>query len=144
MADRIEINEEALGSVEVTDLKVNNKSQGKEFEKAFYPAVVKVSKMEDLNGTTRYTLSVDKESDVDVRDFKVFNATSGELGGYNGEFSDGDKFSIAGLDKVVTLIDKVTYKYSDPNGSAVVLTPASCKLGSTDITTVAANSTNCT
>jgi hypothetical protein len=37
-----------------------------------------------------------------------------------GEFSDGDKFSIAGTKDVVSLIDHVEYLYSDENGTTVL------------------------
>jgi hypothetical protein len=105
-------------------LKVNEKDQSsKEFKKSYLPAVVKVSKMEDLNGTTRYTLSVDKESSVDVKNFTVFYSGGNATGGIAGEFSDGDKFSIAGTKDAVSLIDEVWYQYStDATTPAVAAT----------------------
>ena len=127
---KVELNEEAAGTVEVKDLYVNNKLQGgKEFSKSFYPAVVTVTRQENLDGTTRYTLSVDKDSDVDVRAFTVYASGDTITGGIAGEFSDGDRFSIAGTKDVVSLIDKVTYEYSDSSVAG------SCSDGTSDETT---------
>jgi hypothetical protein len=77
---KVELNEEARGDVSITNLTVNKKLQsGKEFVKSFYPAVAKISKQEDLNGTTRYTISLDKDDDIDVKNFRVYDAADADL-----------------------------------------------------------------
>jgi len=116
---KVELNEEANGEVSLTNLKVNSKDQSsKQFVKAYYPAVVKVSRQENLDGTTRYTVSVDKDSDVDVRDFTVYYSGT-SYNGLVGDFSDGDKFSITKTKDVVSMITGVTYWYSDENGTLI-------------------------
>jgi len=124
---KITLDDEMVWTVSLTNLKVNGKSVAKTFSKKYVDAAVEIVKQKESNGSTVFTLAVDKDSDVDVANFTVYyknKAWTATNKSINKTFEDGDTLSVNGEADYKAEITKVAYEYT--NGNTYDDTTATC------------------
>ena len=110
-------------------LKVNNKtytSGSKRFMKQFVPAVARIAKQQDLDGTTKFTLAIDgkAESSYSLSNFCVkYTEGSAQVNDQCKlwEFEDGDTFEVVG-GTGVNMIKEITYTVNGADASEANVT----------------------
>jgi len=108
--------EDAQGTITLSDLKVNGKAQSKTFSKKFVPAAVEIIKQSSSNGSTVFTLDVDADSDTDVANFAIYTTKSWNAVPHKtllGTFEDGKTVSITNEKDKAYELTKVAYLYSE-------------------------------
>ena len=116
---------------------VNDKDNGKVFKSRFVDVVAYVSAQQENTDNTKFTVSLDKDEDIDVTNFRVYykNKAGTELSGWIAwTVNDGDTFQIYWDEDGSHVITKVTY--TAWNTPVTVLRdelPDYFKIGSEDI-----------
>lgn len=113
-----------VGNYTITLAKVNATTTSSSVSKKVVDALVRVVKMENLSGDTRFTLAVERYDDsVAVSDFKMSyannsaNRTSDSLS----VVDDGAVFNVAGESDTHLMINKIEYNV---NGATVAIDKA--------------------
>lgn len=107
----VDLKAETAWTFTVSVLKVNTKTYtDKTFKKQFVAGVAYISKQQDLDGTTKFTLAIDGKADssYSFSGFTIYDEGNNVLGSKAGEFEDGDTFEAVGTG-AVKMIKKVTY-----------------------------------
>ena len=114
---RVEIEDETYGLITLDNLKVNGKAASSTFRNRYEEAIVKIASIKDLGGTTEFTLDVDADSEVTVKNLSVAfdidtsSKTDGTLNVVKkGGLDDGDTFEAKWAQNNVRLVDTISYE----------------------------------
>lgn len=119
---RVELDEEVIGNVVLQVANINGKNQSRTYTKQYAAALVKIKAQEDLSGTTKFYLSVEKaDDDYTVSDVEFVFGEGVQHYTFNGEVTDGDDFEVglpAGVDNTI-MLTSIAYTVEDDEGSDV-------------------------
>ena len=115
------LKDEYKWSLDMTVSEVNGKTQTRKFSKRYEEALVYIEDQKDLDGSTRFYLSVETaDSDTVVSNLKLY-AWSTWLYTWTEEVVDGDDIEIVNPWTTTLMVDKIEYHYEvDSTNSGTV------------------------
>lgn len=122
------------GTITLDNLYVNDKKSTKTFTKQYAEAAVEIvgQKSNSDNTSTIFTLRVDADSDVDVRNFKLYDgATLLASTEANNTFESNETISAKRVAGTVYTPNKATYEYSSVADAASCAAPYELNGGKT-------------
>ena len=118
---KVNTEKELTGTITLEWLVINGKDQNRTYSKKFVDGLVKITAQKDMWWTTQFTVSVDADSDITLRDLFVGTGTTANLTGVSWTITDGDTFEIKGIKDEVQLIESIKYTIDGVTPAVTIL-----------------------